>query len=440
AQFQALAGFCKESASYLQQNIDSFEKIRERLRLIKPALKKVIVELNTFEYFPHNDRQLQYQRYGTRLPEWIKYSDSSGNAAPHILDYRRYAGGQFRTLAMLCELAQDTTYDARDIFLERQIVNSQVISEELFQTKMDHLIETWKKSTSSQFKRRMELIQITTMTNHLMSRSSIYFQANLTEQSLITEPRHYGKCNCGTTNHTCIEPMKIYETVGNNLTVKHTISNFFMGCYLIEALFLSTLECFYNESCMTDLHNFFHSPLDESWIFPALNSNLSRSAANESIKSIVDELMIDDWSEEVNFTSYYNKCAPSTCFTEYSSRQGLLTIATIIAGIFGGLSIGFQLFICSVNPSRFPDNSTFEDVFSELMMEELIDNVSYEDYFNQCAPSLCVHSYIKKSNLLEGITTIISLYGGVVIICNFVAVAIVKLLRYRSDRVTPTTN
>ncbi|CAF1430573.1 unnamed protein product, partial [Adineta steineri] len=300
---------------------------RERLRLLKPALKKVIVELNTFQYFPHNDRQLQYQRYATRLyifliiisvtilagynlmdtsihrhtvtnpsesqylileednptdlickcanisvsyssfitiqpqlhqvclsylikPEWMMHSDSQSWAAQNILDYRIAARKQFQTLAILCEQAKSIINDALEIFLQTQLVNSQIISEDLFTDKMNHITESWKNSTIIQFKSRMELIRITTMANQLMTPLNTLFKKNLTTHELITEPQKFGECTCGTTNHTCIEPMKIYEKVGNNFAEKYTIPNFFVGCYPIEALFSSTLECFYNESCM----------------------------------------------------------------------------------------------------------------------------------------------------------------------------------------------
>ncbi|CAF1541882.1 unnamed protein product, partial [Adineta steineri] len=191
----------------------------------------------------------------------------------------------------------------------------------------------------------MELIRITTMANQLMTPLNTLFKQNLTAHDLKTEPRKFGGCNCGTTNRTCTELMKIYNYAGNDPKGNYTIPNFFVGCYLIEALFSSTLECFYSKSCMTNLRRYFLSPLNESWIFPALNSSLN--PANKLIGSIVDELMIDDWSADANFTSYYYKCVPSICIIEYKSYEGFLTIVTIIAGIFGGLSIAFQLLIWS---------------------------------------------------------------------------------------------
>ncbi|CAF0864402.1 unnamed protein product [Adineta steineri] len=317
AQFQALAGFCNQSKSYLRQNIDSLLKSTfispELLRrsLFQEKIQSTITQLQQTvpgAFAAQLELVLQVCSSYLISPEWIKYSDSESSTVEYELDYRNYAISQFQTLAMLCELAQNTTNGALEAFLQRHIVNSQVISQELFLSEMDRLIKTWKSSTSSQFKRRMELIRIITMRNHLMSHPSIYFQANLTERSLKTEPRHYGECNCGQAYDSCIEPMGIYKYDGYVRETIYTISNFFMGCYLVEALFLSTLECFYNKSCMTDLDKFFHSPRNESWIFSALNASLSQ--ANKSIESIVNELMVDDWSESVNFSSYYYKCAP----------------------------------------------------------------------------------------------------------------------------------
>jgi hypothetical protein len=94
----------------------------------------------------------------------------------------------------------------------------------------------------------------------------------------------------------------------------------------------------------------------------------------------------------------------------------------------------------TAQPSRFPINSTVEEVLNELMLEELFPKLSYEDYFLQCAPTLCFWSYLNQNNIVEGITILISLYGGLVIICELIAAIIVKLLQCRSVRVTPTTN
>ncbi|UJR12711.1 hypothetical protein I4U23_016885 [Adineta vaga] len=393
---------------------------RIRLRQIKANGKKLIIELNTFEHFPCNDRQIRYQRYATRLriflivisitiiagynlmiksvhhrivtnsteleylnlektyttglncsctsisipyvsfmtiqphehqicssylitPQWIDYSNSESGIDVYILDYRYQASNQFQTLAMLCEQARTTINDSLNAFLQSQVVNSQIIRREIFQTKMIQLIKSWKAATISQFRQRIELIRITTYANQLMNRMNIYFQSNYSGGKIITEPRLYGDCNCAF-NRTCHESMKIHDASAiDYTTVLFTVPNFFVGCYPIEALFLSTLECFYNQSCMKSLHSNFHSSLDESWSFPALNSNLSSS--NEIIETMVNQLMVVEWLENVNFSSYYRKCAPRSCIIEYNARYSPMKIINIVIGILGGLSLGLQMLI-----------------------------------------------------------------------------------------------
>ncbi|CAF4304040.1 unnamed protein product, partial [Adineta steineri] len=88
--------------------------------------------------------------------------------------------------------------------------------------------------------------------------------------------------------------------------------------------------------------------------------------------------------------------------------------------------------------SRFPLNTTIESIVNELMVEELLSNTSYDAYYKQCAPLSCTYSYIDNRNVIDGITILISLYGGLVIIYRILAIFIVKQCLCMSKRVTPT--
>ena len=87
--------------------------------------------------------------------------------------------------------------------------------------------------------------------------------------------------------------------------------------------------------------------------------------------------------------------------------------------------------ISSSRPSRFDINTTIEKLIDELMLEEYTSNVSYENYFRQCAPLSCTYSYVDQSNIIEGITNLVSLYGGLVLICQVIAILLVKGVRSR---------
>ncbi|CAF1302774.1 unnamed protein product [Adineta ricciae] len=85
--------------------------------------------------------------------------------------------------------------------------------------------------------------------------------------------------------------------------------------------------------------------------------------------------------------------------------------------------------------ARFDSNSTIESLVAQLMIEEYARNLSYEKYFEQCAASSCTYSYVLKRDMIEGITYLLGLYGGLLIICRMMAVIIVKVLFCRTSRV-----
>ena len=272
---------------------------------------------------------------------WIQYVYSGVANAIYILDFRFLANSHFQTLAMLCQQAKQTIDDNLAIFLQTQMVSSQVISQQSLESEIGARIDDWKLTLKSQFVRTIALILNTTLTNQLMNRLNIFFQSNVGGKKLIIEPRLYGTCNCAF-DATCRTPMAIYQyDEQSNRYPVYTIPNFYLGCYLFDTLLLSTLECFYNESCMLGLDQFLDSSLRASLEFPALNDY--HNSSTETIQMIVDDLMVVYWSSNISYTTYYSTCAPKSCRIEYNGRNTLFTVITIVLGISGGLSIGFKM-------------------------------------------------------------------------------------------------
>jgi hypothetical protein len=76
------------------------------------------------------------------------------------------------------------------------------------------------------------------------------------------------------------------------------------------------------------------------------------------------------------------------------------------------------------------------------MVEEWVSNVTYEKYYNECAPSSC--SYIERRPAFDVMVLFLTLYDGLVIIMNVVALLIVTvwqetlIRRRRHTQVQPT--
>ncbi|CAF4159272.1 unnamed protein product, partial [Rotaria sordida] len=103
------------------------------------------------------------------------------------------------------------------------------------------------------------------------------------------------------------------------------------GCYPLEALLQSTFQCFYNQTCINS-HN----------IFQALNISSSTSSQffiNSSIESILNKLMVEDYSINISYENYFSQCEPLLCSYSYSGHLDILAMTSNIIGIYGGLVI-----------------------------------------------------------------------------------------------------
>ncbi|CAF2842141.1 unnamed protein product [Rotaria sp. Silwood2] len=114
---------------------------------------------------------------------------------------------------------------------------------------------------------------------------------------------------------------------------------------------------------MIELDASFYFPLGLSFNFSNLNENFS--PPNETIGAIINKLMIDSWTSNISFSSYYNTCSPSQYTYEFISRNDLFFFITTILGIFGDLSLGLKLLTLII--LRLIENTINNNSFSEFI-------------------------------------------------------------------------
>ncbi|CAF1190754.1 unnamed protein product [Adineta steineri] len=276
--------------------------------------------------------------------KWIEYILPSLSDIPYYVnDYRVTGYSQFQLLSMFCQQAQQAIEDALHVFLQTTFISSQVLTQQSFRVQINSVIETWKLTTVNTFIRTIELFRATMQGNQLASDvANIKLTTNSISGKLTWYARIYSNCLCAL-SATCHQTIGIYDynSFSETFTIRCSIPNFFIGCNPTEALLLSSLECFYNLSCMLEIDHYINS--SESFNFSALNPDLN--PPNETVESIVNRLMVDTWSSNISFPSYYNQCAPLSCTFQYEDRDNLFLIITSIIGIFGGLSLGLKLVI-----------------------------------------------------------------------------------------------
>ena len=275
--------------------------------------------------------------------DWINYIYKRDGLVYQYLstDYRSSSTGQFVLLASLCKLSKETINITLSQLLLSDFISSQLLSPKLLDEQIETIITQFRLTTSNSFLNILNLIREITGSNMVMSgwfTNWAYSDKNIIRHrwTVHTIPVVYNGCHCGS-SWKCIQPSQ----------------GMMAGCYALEALLQTTLQCFYDQNCIDANHTFI------------------------------------------------------------------------------------KLNISTLETSQFRLNSTIQSILNNLMIEEYKTNLSYEKYFDQCLPSLCTYSYIKNHNAIQAAISLISLYGGLVIITHCLAVIISKICYRQSNRIDP---
>ena len=131
-------------------------------------------------------------------------------------------------------------------------------------------------------------------------------------------------CSCGTLQSVnCIDLL----IIGNDTV----IDGMFIGCLPITSLRLSTLECFYNETCLNQIQQVLSL---ESLSMNVLDSfQSSRYSVKTTLNYIIDNLMLENWTFEINYTAYSNACNFEKCSYSMMIAKDPLSIFTNLLGL-----------------------------------------------------------------------------------------------------------
>ena len=157
-------------------------------------------------------------------------------------------------------------------------------------------------------------------------------------------------CICAIQVH-CKIPSAIYQEVhewfGDVFIVDYVLPGLFTGCFSIDSLSLSTLECFYPDSgCLPILLYHIQGPKSDSSNVQALvyEPDTHRFPPNTSLATIFNELMVDKWNISISYSLYYHSCAPASCtFSQIEHAKSVGGIVMGLISVIGGLSTVLRL-------------------------------------------------------------------------------------------------
>ncbi|UJR19904.1 hypothetical protein I4U23_023036 [Adineta vaga] len=234
----------------------------------------------------------------------------------------------------------DRFVDIQPIFHQICSITTQLLSEETFNKRLDSLIERSQPIASNTFARLFYLIRSVNHGNAIISMYGTNFEyivpwadpygSYAPTQALIYDEQ----CSCGlhsncTTQANFIQmnPLKLIPIKGLK-----------MGCTPSESFLVSTLECFYDQTCLNLIQQYTNH-INSS---KPLSTTASRFSINTTINKLIDDLFVEQWTTTINYSSYFQQCSPLLCSYTYIQHFNLLYTITLILGLEGGLTIVLQ--------------------------------------------------------------------------------------------------
>jgi hypothetical protein len=263
-------------------------------------------------------------------------------------DFRTSGQSFFNLIQVFCQTAKDIVEDALHVFQSSQLITIDILSHEQFNHEITKHLRQFQQETIISFVNLIDLIRSSIQTNHLISEMWINagprlpFPFHFQSRSFFTN-----SCSCALSDQ-CTRPLGFYfqsDNVSSSPNV--TIPGLVVGCYPIDSVLLSTLECFYEWQCLKriiDMYDFDVvgkvRPLDpRAANIQSLREEMnSRFLPNTTMESIISQLFIEDWIPSSNFSAYYAYCAPKQCTYNVQQHHNILFILTIILGFLGGFS------------------------------------------------------------------------------------------------------
>jgi hypothetical protein len=138
-------------------------------------------------------------------------------------------------------------------------------------------------------------------------------------------------CSC-LTLRGCPRPAALFNLTAR--LIRTTIPGMVFDCLMLDAALASSLECFYQSSCLALLEN---EAVIQMEVKPLHDP--SQFSPKATIEQLLTALMIEQLKATIDFSNYYLKCNPTFCTFSYSSSFNALFMITTVISVFSGVSL-----------------------------------------------------------------------------------------------------
>jgi hypothetical protein len=289
--------------------------------------------------------------------EWIDLLFDNATSMLYAVDIRATASNQFQVLRELCIWLKTTISNNIETFYTEKLVSGILLNEKLFTAQVDAMVQDFLMGTFTYTLQYVSFFRSFTLGNAMMSGIQTPYtmliytddevhwytdvQLNFYEEGNGMSQR----CTCDV-NATCRLPATFYdigtinnygELNGSAFNASFRLENWFVGCWALEALLLSSLENSFltNQSMLNKFITYFNLTSNSTLI--ALNDSITINKTS-TFNDLLQTLFVKNLSSVLNYSAYFVQCQPQACIYTITQRPSFLFIFTALLGFYGGLS------------------------------------------------------------------------------------------------------
>ena len=282
----------------------------------------------------------------------------AGRVFPNSKDFRNFIDVFCQGLQELCSLAQQNVDRSIALFNGSSMLVKELIPRIQFYAEMNAIFDQFQQRTPIEFARTLNLMRTAIQGNALMAVFSTNWRLVMAKEGqgrnasfrsvpvTYTDMSENRSCSCATLQ-ICSMSAQVFDT---NNAVSYTFEGFRLGCYSLETILGSSLECFYSAKCIYEFRQalvipeeylLFYETLTNGMI--ELNSTTTRFNINDTIEILANEMFIESWTRNVSYERFFNSCAPSYCTHKDYYRFDALELLTTFLSVYVGLSLGTRI-------------------------------------------------------------------------------------------------
>ncbi|CAF4711947.1 unnamed protein product, partial [Rotaria sp. Silwood1] len=346
-------GFVSSPTHVVYRNLD--EKYPDTL---KCPCEKISIPYKTFVQTVPLMHQVCSSPFVSQ--SWIVFTFNINNSRLWSMDVRTQLSTIWQLISALCQSATNTITHVLNEFVESSLISLTILSENLLKAKTQAALDLVRQKASSALIRPLTLINRIAQTNLFMTALStnyitfLWYQFELKKLAVSFIETYYilkgstNNCIC-LYNESCpiagnvffYDPWDTYGVFDmNTIIANQTLPGLVFDCTPLQTTLGSTLECFYNQSCLDILLMTYQNTINISILDKALPSRFTPAS---TIDILINELFIEQILNETNYNSYYSQCAPVYCSYTYSHRFDWIYVATTLIAFLGGLNVTLRL-------------------------------------------------------------------------------------------------